>query len=159
MPEQFTILFSKVYVAVRGPGIGVVQQRRNCNLLVSVHLPDGYQVGVAGALQAGYADLSEGTGGTQHTDYVFTFYSETVSRETNLTGAFKDRYERADDSGGVGLVWSPCGLDAPLTIRTEVYLQGDNNLPATMSLDYLAPTLIWRPCANSRAGRPTRVAP
>lgn len=159
LPEQFTVLFSKDYVATGGPSIGIAQHRRNCNFLVQAHLPAGYQVGVAGALQTGYASLPEGTGGTQRTDYVFTFYSDTASRETQLIGDFNSRYERTDDSGGVGLVWSPCGLDAPLTIRTEVYVQGDTDLPATMSMDYLAPTLIWRPCATAGTGRPAPTAP
>ena len=122
--------------------------------MIGVHLPDGYQVGVSSALQTGYADLPKGTSGTQRTDYEFTFYSDIVSRETSLSGDFTASYERMDDFGGVGLVWSPCGLDAPLTIRTEVYVQGDTDLPATMSMDYLAPTLIWRPCATDGAGRP-----
>ena len=159
LPDQFTISFSEDYVAAQGPGIGIVQQRRNCNLLVRLHLPDDYQVGVVGQAQAGYADLREGVGGTQRTDYVFPFYSDTVSRETVLAGPFKDYYQRQDGSDGEGLVWSPCGLDAPLNIRTEVYLQGDGSVPAAMSLDYVAPYLIWRRCDAAGAGRrPTGAA-
>jgi hypothetical protein len=157
LPEQLTILFAKDYTAARGPGIGFAEQRRNCNLLVYAHQPDGYQVGVASALHAGYAHLPEGTSGTQRTFFAFTFYSDTVSRETNLTGAFEDRYQRQDGSAGAGLVWLPCGLDAPLNIRTDVYLQGESNLPATMSLDSLATNLTWRRCAVDGAGQPPSV--
>jgi Domain of unknown function (DUF4360) len=153
LPEQFGLLFSGDYIAAQGPGVSIVERRRNCNLLVSVALPDGYQFGVAGAYHEGYADLPVGAGGVQRTTYEFVFHSDPVSRETALTGLYTGRYARQDDSGGAGLVWSPCGLDAPLSIRTQVFLEGDASLPAAMSLDYLAPTLIWRRCKPGGAAR------
>jgi hypothetical protein len=150
LPEQFEMFFTKDYIAEQGPGLPISQRRRNCAIAVSLHVPDGHQFSVAHVVHTGYADLPWGIRGTQRTDYDFPFHADAVSLETVIDGLFKNYYWRQDDPNATRPIWSPCGLGIPLSIRTQVYMEGDPGLPAAMTLDRLLPSLIWRRCETAK---------
>jgi hypothetical protein len=152
LPDQFEILFDK-YIAQQGSGVPIVQRRRNCNISVGLHLPQGWQFSIANVRYFGYADLPEGVQGQQRSDYQFINYTGTITLQTILDGPYTDNYERQDNLGIESVVWSPCGLEAPLNIRTQVALSGPSNLPAAMTTDQITGTvsqiygLTWRRCS------------
>jgi hypothetical protein len=126
-------------IATQGLSTNLAQRRRNCNVAVSLHLPNGHRSGVASALQTGYSGLPAGIGDTQRTEYDFPFYSNTILLETVIERPYKNFSERRDDLGIASMVRLPCRLHMPLNLGTLVYLQADSGLPATMALEHLPP--------------------
>jgi len=133
VPDGFAVFF-KNYIAQQGPGISLAQRRRNCNILVQVHLPQGFQFSIASAKYSGYADLPRGVSGQQESAYQFPLFSpSSITLGTYLRGPYADNYYRTDTLGLASLVWSPCGVSAPLNIRTQIALTGNSTLPAAIT--------------------------
>lgn len=152
LPEQFQILFSS-YTAEQGPNVLPAQRRKNCNITVQLRLPQGYQFSIGEVRYLGYADLPGSVRGRQLSTYEFPFQgSPPVSFQTVLVGPFSDNYERTDRVGIESLVWSRCGTEAPLNIRTEVRLEGNRAPSALLSTDQIDGFvkqiygLTWRRC-------------
>jgi hypothetical protein len=155
LPDRFTVLFSK-YVAQQGPGVPASERRKNCNLKVTLQLPQGRQFSIAKVLYTGFADLPKGVTGTQRTDYKFVLPSNKIRLESTLYGEFIGEYQIEDTLTLASLVWSRCGRSAPLDMRTEIYLSGVSSEPAQMTTDQIDGKvtqvygLQWRRCRDDR---------
>lgn len=151
LPEQFEIIFSQ-YIAQQGPNIAPIQRRKNCNITVQLHLPVGYQYSVTEVRYLGFADLPAGVNGRQRSSYEFPFSTNPVTFESIVLGPYNQNYDRTDRISAGTEIWSPCGTEAPLNIRTEVRLEGNSVLPAAISTDQIDGFvrqiygLNWRPC-------------
>jgi len=150
-PDVFSIIFDN-FIAQQGAGIGISERRKNCNIVVQLHLPQGFQFSIAQVQYNGYADLPSGVQGQQESTYAFPLFDpHTVTLRTNISGPFVDNYQRTDVLGLASLVWSPCGVSAPMNIRTQVALTGKKD-PAAMTLDQILGKvshkykLQWREC-------------
>jgi len=151
-PDQFRVLLSK-FIPQQGPGVPISERRKNCNVVVQLHLPQGFRYSIAKVQYNGYADLPTGVWGQQESTIAFpSFNSATVTLRTNIRGPFAGNYDRIDTLELASLVWSPCGVSAPLNIRTQIALLGNITLPA-----YIGPNdplgytqqiygLQWRQC-------------
>ena len=151
LPDQFSIYFS-TYVAQQGPGLTLAERRKNCNVGVQLHLPQGYQFSIANVRYIGYADLPAGVLGRQKSTYEFPFFSNSVTLQSVLPGPYTGGYERTDNLGISSVVWSPCGLNTPLNIRTQVALEGASLPRAALTTDQIDGRvrqvygLVWRAC-------------
>jgi hypothetical protein len=151
LPDQFEVLFS-TYIAEQGPDVSPAQRRKNCNMTVQLFLPQGFQFSIANVLYLGFADLPGGVSGTQRSEYEFINLSNRVRLQTLINGPYTDNYRREDVLGVASRVWSPCGTNAPLSIRSEVFLTGPRSLPASMTLDQVTGKvtqiygLTWKRC-------------
>jgi hypothetical protein len=151
LPEQFVVYFSN-YVAQQGPGLTIAERRKNCNIGVQLHLPYGYQFSIANVRYLGYAEIPYGVRGRQKSTYEFPFYSNAVTMQTLLHGPFSGNYSRQDNLGITSIVWSPCGMNAPLNIRTQVALEGSMYPMAMLTTDQIDGRvqqvygLTWRAC-------------
>jgi hypothetical protein len=152
LPDQFGVLFNGAYTAQQGPGFTSADRRKNCTITLLLHIPQGFQYSVASVLYTGFADLPARITGRQTSAYRFPLASRRVNFDTTIRGAFTGNYERQDDVGISSVIWSPCGLDAPLSILTQVFLSGNIIPPASMTLDTVDGKvkqiygLVWRPC-------------
>jgi hypothetical protein len=151
-PDRFDVIFNN-YIAQQGPGVPISLRRRSCNISLGMHLPQGWQFSIADVHYFGYADLpSAKVGGSQKSTYEFVGFSNSIELSTDISGIYQDNYEREDVIGITSLVWSPCGLEAPLNIRTQVALSGPLSIPAAMTLDQVTGdvrqiyALKWRKC-------------
>lgn len=151
LPEQFVVYFSN-YIAQQGPGLTIAERRKNCNIGVQLHLPFGYQFSIANVRYIGYADLPYGVRGRQKSTYEFPFYSNAITLQTLINGPYVGGYQRQDNLGIASVVWSPCGMNAPLNIRTQVALEGSFYPMAFLTTDQIDGRvrqvygLTWRAC-------------
>jgi hypothetical protein len=151
LPDQFVVYFSN-YTAQQGPGIVMSERRKNCNIGVQMHLPQGFQFSIANVRYLGYAEMPYGVRGRQRSTYEFPFHSNAVTLQSLVYGPYSGGYERTDNLGISSVVWSPCGMDAPLNIRTQVALEGSQYPSAYMTTDQIDGRvrqiygLSWRAC-------------
>jgi hypothetical protein len=153
MPTEFTILFNE-YIAERGPTIALAQSRKNCNIVVTLNIPQGFQVSIADVLYLGYAEIASGASGKQETTYEFPFFSNAVTLQSTLRGPVARSYRIEDSLLLASLVWSPCGQDANLNMRTQVSLSGTRSRDSFMTTDQITGVvrqvyhLRWRSCVR-----------
>ncbi len=152
--KAFTLLFDE-YVAEAGPGIDRREARKFCQLTVNLRVPQGWSYTLFKVDYAGFADLDRGTYGIQTSEYYFQGSSGRSNRakfSTRLRGGFSGDYDASDDLGLEGLVWSPCGVNRALNIKTSVFVRARGSRSALMTLDSVDGELVhlygikWRRC-------------
>lgn len=122
-PDQFSIFYFN-YIAHSGPGTNASDWRKNCNINVILHLPQGFQFSIFQAHYAGFTTLPFGISGTQTSTYTFVFHPGSATLHSTWHGPIQQNYDFTDTLRFESLVWSPCGLEAPLNIRTQIFLSG-----------------------------------
>jgi hypothetical protein len=154
-PTQFTLLFDS-YVAVQGPGIPISERRKNCSITVGLHIPQGYQFTIAQVQYTGHLDLSYGVTGWQRSDYQFPFFSKVRTLMSSFPGPSVKDYLFTDTLPLETWVWSPCGHEHPLSIRTQIYMTGPWWHPSSMTTDTIDGLvkhvygLKWRRCFDKK---------
>lgn len=147
LPDRFDVTFSN-YIARSGPNTPVINQRRNCNLNVTLGFPKGWQYTITEARYGGLAGLPDGVRGVQQSTYQFPFVSEPATLEATLDGPFRKRFQREDQLASRDRVWSPCALASPLNLRTQVVLLGKVTSPAILRATNQSYGLAWRRCTR-----------
>jgi len=146
-PDGVTFRFSNKYTARQGPGISITERRKNCNINLLLTQRPGFQYSIADATHTGTVKVPGNVKAWQRTTYLFPLQpSGTVRKQTVLPGPYAKPYRRKDTLGVKDQLWSPCGLNVPLSIRTQVYLDGSASLQANATLDLLKVQLKWRRC-------------
>jgi hypothetical protein len=142
-PTRFRLRTSS-YVARQGPGVALALRQRFCTITVTTRVAQGYQFSLADVRARGRANLAAGITGTQQSSYLFPFRpGPPATFSTVLSGPVDTAYLRTDRIN----LWSPCGGEVPLTIRTQVFLGGNPAIPAAMTM--ASPQvyrLRWRRC-------------
>lgn len=151
-PEQFTLFFAN-YIVTQGKGTGPADWRKNCNINVNLHVPHGWRFSIAQVHYQGHAYLPKYVSGTQTSTYQFVFFSNRVRLSSTFWGPLLDKdYEFTDNLPFTSLVWSPCGIDVPLNIATQIYLSGPRQIDASLTTDQIDGRVsqvykfIWQPC-------------
>jgi hypothetical protein len=156
LKDSFIIIFSN-YIAQQGKGIPISDRRKNCNISVGLVLPQGYQFTIADVDYQGFADVPKDVSGWQVSTYQFVFWSRPVTLQSRIRGPFQGTYSISDTLGLGSLIWSPCGREVPLNIRTQVFLSGDASKAASMTTDQISGRVRqvyqfkWRRCGSSRS--------
>src|SRR3569833_1122132 len=68
--EAFTVTYSQ-FTAQTGPEAKATDFRKNCQLALNVHVPQGYTFAIAGADYRGFAHLERGASGSESANYYF----------------------------------------------------------------------------------------
>ena len=102
--------------------------RRNCQVGVQVHVPQGFTYAVASAEYRGRAALGSGASALQ----VNRYYFQGVGRQDYVTehtiyGAFSGAWRTKDTTTVTELEYAPCGRDVILNINTELRLDSPHN--------------------------------
>ncbi|KAK6519191.1 hypothetical protein TWF281_003880 [Arthrobotrys megalospora] len=136
--KTFTLIFDK-YVASIGQGVPITESRKNCQLNIDIHYPQGFQYSIFSMDYRGYAYLENGVTATQSATYYFSGYSEQVSKASNLIGPKDEDYLIHDEIASTSVVWSPCGEPGALNINSQINLKssisGSSGLMTTDSED------------------------
>ncbi|KAF5328488.1 hypothetical protein D9611_014538 [Ephemerocybe angulata] len=115
-----TAVFSEFY-AVAGPEVSISQNRKACQLTVSVKVPAGYNFGLKNIESAGYYQLDSGVSASQGSYY----YS---SAWTEFRGPVQGKeYIGKVDYDLTGSVRSTCGKDVVLNILNDVRVNNSKN--------------------------------
>ena len=126
----FTVTYSS-YLAQVGVGATPTDFRKNCQLTVLVHVPQGFSFAVEKADYRGFADLVGGASGMERANYYFQGSAKTAVVSHTFSGPFADDWQATDTTDTASLVFSPCGQDRDLNINTELRVSGGTSNTAT----------------------------
>jgi hypothetical protein len=130
-------------------------ERRNCQLNVAVHVPQGFTYAIAKADYRGYANLMAGSTASERANYYFQGQSQTVTRVHAFKGPMDDNWQTSDETDVASLIWAPCGTQRNLNINTDIRVTpGTSTLGTTSSItmdsaDVSITTIYhfsWRKC-------------
>ncbi|KAF2404089.1 hypothetical protein EJ06DRAFT_469510 [Trichodelitschia bisporula] len=148
-----TLIFD-VYAATIGPKAkSRSEARRYCQLNLKVQYPGGYQFSVFKVDTRGYADLEGGVTGEILTTYYFSGESKDAKTRLTINGPQHATYRKSDSLKSESMVWSPCGKEGLINIKTEINLTSRNdNAGGLLTVDSIDAkfeqkfNLQWRSC-------------
>ncbi|GHD64817.1 hypothetical protein GCM10010336_23790 [Streptomyces goshikiensis] len=130
--SAFTVTYSE-YMAQAGGGAPATEGRKNCQLSLVVHVPQGYTYAVAKVDYRGFGNLQPGAVGTQKASYYFQGMSQTAQRTHRFAGALDDNWQVTDTTGVEALAFAPCGELRNFNINTELRAEIGTSDPARAS--------------------------
>jgi hypothetical protein len=129
----FTVTYSN-YLAQVGVGALATDLRKNCQLNVIVHVPQGFTYAIAGVDYRGFAHLEKGATATQRAAYYFQGQSQTGSATHTLKTTGDNDWQFTDNVAIAALAFAPCGEKRNLNINTELRVAaGTSNAKKTTS--------------------------
>ncbi|MFH9083347.1 DUF4360 domain-containing protein [Streptomyces sp. NPDC017673] len=150
----FTVTYS-AYLAQAGGNSDPTAFRRNCQLNLVVHVPQGFTYAIASADYRGFASLQRGATGTQKASYYFQGSSNTVPRTHPFNGPYNDDWQATDSTDWAQLVWAPCGVLRNFNINTELRVNAGTTAADKVSFMTMDSTdgdistvyhLAWKEC-------------
>lgn len=151
----FTVTYSS-YMAMVGVGSKPTDFRKNCQLAVRVHVPQGFTYAIAKSDYRGYAYLEKGATGIERANYYFQGQSPTSYIAHPFSGPMDDNWQTTDEVDIAAMVYAPCGEERFLNINTELRVNAGTSDPSkTTSLMAMDSTdteintkyhFSWRQC-------------
>ncbi|KAK3987491.1 hypothetical protein QBC44DRAFT_343915 [Cladorrhinum sp. PSN332] len=128
-----TLIYDE-FIAQSGEGIQTKERRKNCQVNVKLHYPQGWQFSVFKADYRGHATLPSGFTGSCKATYYFSGHSQQVSRTEQFQGPIDKDYLKTDVFGVESTIWSPCGAEGLLNINSAIQLSPlDSKTPALLT--------------------------
>ncbi|MEU1161844.1 DUF4360 domain-containing protein [Streptomyces sp. NPDC090075] len=150
----FTVTYS-AYLAQAGGNSDPTAFRRNCQLNLVVHVPQGFTYAIASADYRGFASLQSGATGTQRASYYFQGSSNTAAASHPFNGPYDDNWQATDTTDWAQLVWAPCGVQRNFNINTELRVNAGSANPGKVSFMTMDSTdgdistvyhMAWKEC-------------
>lgn len=132
-----TVTYSQ-YLAQVGAGTKASDGRKNCQLAVQVHVPQGFTYAIAKTDNRGYMDLKKGASATEKTSYYFQGMSQGAAAQRTWNGPFDDNWQTTDEVPVTAMVFHPCGEQRYLMVNTELRANAgssDRNSTSYISMD------------------------
>ncbi|RFS84554.1 DUF4360 domain-containing protein [Actinomadura spongiicola] len=117
--EAFTVTYSD-YMAQAGAQSNPRDMRKNCQINMKVHVPQGFTYAIAKVDYRGYAFLEKGSNATMKASYYFQGMTKGGSVESGLKGPKDDNWQETDLVPIEELIWKPCGELRNFNINTEL---------------------------------------
>ena len=139
------------YIASVGPYVPISESRKNCQLNINLHVPQGWSYSVASFDYRGYVQLAPGQVAEQKSIYYFSGEANQVS-DSFFYGPVAKDYLTRDNIGFQTLVWSSCNAVEPLNVSSQVSITGDFQRSGEITTDSIDGKfshrlgLIWRRC-------------
>jgi hypothetical protein len=131
----FTAIYSD-YLAEAGPGIATTAGRRNCQLNVLVHVPQGFTFAITKVDYRGYGLLQQGATASQRANYYFQGMSESTYTNHPVAAPLDDNWFVSDEVPIASVVWHPCGELRNLNINTELRVsKGTSTQASFLTMD------------------------
>jgi hypothetical protein len=151
--KAFTLLFDN-FVADAGPHIPLTEARKNCQLNIQLHVPQGWSYAIATVDYRGYMLLDPSVTATQRSTYYYAGSLQQASAQSTWAGPQDQDYVVRDTLGLASLVWSPCGAQRNLNINAEVRVNnritpGSSGMLTVDSIDGKVEQIygfLWRRC-------------
>ncbi|MFF7444632.1 MULTISPECIES: DUF4360 domain-containing protein [unclassified Streptomyces] len=153
----FTVTYSD-YLAQAGGGSDPTAFRKNCQLNLIVHVPQGFTYAVASADYRGFAALQPGASATQRASYYFQGSSQTAFKSHPFSGPLNDNWQATDSTEWAQLVWAPCGVQRNFNINTEIRVTAGTTSANKVSFMTMDSTdgdistvyhMAWKECPQS----------
>ncbi|AQA11262.1 MULTISPECIES: DUF4360 domain-containing protein [Streptomyces] len=155
--SAFTVTYSD-YLAQVGPDADPIDIRKNCQLSLGVHVPQGFTYAIAQVDYRGYGHLEKGAKGTEKASYYFQGSADTASRTHEFSGPYNDNWQTTDSTDYSALVWAPCGQDRNFNVNTELRVGAGTSPAGTTSFMAMDSTdggvntiyhLAWKECPSA----------
>ncbi|GGV05752.1 DUF4360 domain-containing protein [Streptomyces spectabilis] len=133
----FTVTYSD-YLAQAGGSSAPTAFRKNCQLSLIVHVPQGFTYAIASADYRGFASLERGAKGTEKASYYFQGSPDTGAKSHSFSGPVADNWQATDETEVTQLVWAPCGKKRNFNINTELRVDigtSDRTKTSFMTMD------------------------
>ena len=114
---SFTVHYAN-FTAKAGDGAGPLDARKNCQINVLVHIPQGFTYAIAEADYRGFAHVEPGATVLEQANYYFAGTAPTARVRHTLTGPYHGNWEMRDAADV--LVYAPCGQERNLNINAEL---------------------------------------
>jgi hypothetical protein len=115
--KALSILFDQYVVEAGG---AKSFDRKNCNIAIPVHVPNGYSVSVMAIDYRGFVGLPIGGRAQLNVDYFLAGAGQGIRTTKRFAGEQNDDYLKSDSLGIEALVWSACGADTVLRANTTM---------------------------------------
>jgi hypothetical protein len=115
----FTVTYSE-FLAQVGVGAKPTDFRKNCQISLKVHVPQGFTYAIARADYRGFGHLVKGATGLQRANYYFQGMSPTAYVNHPLASPLSDNWQHTDVTDVAALVYHPCGELRNFNINTEL---------------------------------------
>lgn len=151
-PDQsaISILFDQYVVEAGGKKSF---DRKNCNIAIPVHVPQGYSVSVFAIDYRGFTGLPSGGRAQLSVDYFLAGQGRGIRTSKTFYGPSSTDYLKSDNLGLEAIVWSGCGADTILRANTTMLVQSNSRRDQAMatvdSADVQAGLVYhiqWRQC-------------
>ncbi|MEV4437026.1 DUF4360 domain-containing protein [Streptomyces sp. NPDC049555] len=126
----FTITYSN-YLAQVGIGAKPTDFRKNCQLGLNVHVPQGFTYAISRADYRGFAHLERGATGMERAGYYFQGSPQTTAVSHRFGGPVTDNWQTSDVTDVDALVYAPCGVQRILNVNTELRVGAGTSDPST----------------------------
>ncbi|WP_242905698.1 DUF4360 domain-containing protein [Actinomadura terrae] len=156
--SAFTVTYSK-YLAQAGGNSQPTDFRKNCQLSLGIHIPQGFTYAIASADYRGFASLASGASAIERANYYYQGMQQTTPISHSLKGKYSDSWQFTDRTPVAELVWKPCGEDRLLNVNTELRVDkgtsapGDTSFISFDSADGSIKTIYhfeWKKCPGRR---------
>ncbi|RFS87250.1 DUF4360 domain-containing protein [Actinomadura spongiicola] len=117
--EAFTVTYSD-YTAQAGGSSAPTDFRKNCQISMKVHVPQGFTYAIASTDYRGFAWLEEGATAIQKASYYFQGSHQTAAKSHVIQGEYADNWQVTHQEEVGQLVWKPCGEERNFNINTEL---------------------------------------
>ncbi|KKD06973.1 DUF4360 domain-containing protein [Streptomyces sp. WM6386] len=153
----FTVTYSD-YLAQAGGNSDPTAFRKNCQLNLIVHVPQGFTYAIASADYRGFAALQSGASATQRASYYFQGSPSTAFRSHPFSGPYNDNWQATDSTDWAQLVWAPCGVQRNFNINTELRVNAGTSSASKVSFMTMDSTdgdistvyhMAWKECPES----------
>ncbi|MGW2640006.1 DUF4360 domain-containing protein [Streptomyces sp. NPDC001348] len=150
----FTVTYS-AYLAQAGGNSDPTAFRRNCQLNLIVHVPQGFTYAIASADYRGFASLQRGATATQKASYYFQGQPDTTTKTHPFSGPLNDDWQATDSTDVAQLVYAPCGVLRNFNINTELRVNAGTASPGKVSFMTMDSTdgdisttyhMAWKAC-------------
>jgi hypothetical protein len=148
----FTVTFSDFTSGV-GPGFSPSEFRKNCQLALRVHVPQGFTYAIAGYDHVGFLSLAAGARATLRSDFYFSGAVALPLIFHNFQGPLVDDFHVSDRVDPAALIFKPCGEERILNLRLEERVLKGTSAPDStsfMTLGVDGPQqqypLVWKRC-------------
>ncbi|PVI03212.1 hypothetical protein DM02DRAFT_652828 [Periconia macrospinosa] len=145
-----SISFSK-YVAATGKEQKAEDARKNCNVRMKMHYPQGWTYTVATSDFRGYAQVPKGCRAKLGAQFWFSGRSETATCSIPFNTPCEENYFKTTSVATESLVWATCGVTGPLfNINSDAAVDCKEN--AILGVDTLDTNFImkfhlsWKKC-------------
>jgi hypothetical protein len=126
----FTVTYSK-FTAQVGVGSTPTDFRKNCQLNLRVHVPQGFTYAIAQADYRGFAHLEKGATALERANYYFQGTSPTSYITHTFSGPFENDWQTTDTTDVAQLVYAPCGEERNFNINAELRVNTGTSDPKT----------------------------
>ncbi|MEV6342634.1 DUF4360 domain-containing protein [Actinoplanes sp. NPDC051851] len=150
----FTVTYSK-YLAQAGPKASPIDFRKNCQLALSIKVPNGFTFAIASADYRGFASLARGAWAQSSANYYFQGHTRTTRNEHTFRGPYDDDWQRTDTLAITAMSFLGCNERRNLNINTDLRVnrgsssRSETNFISMDSTDSAISTVYrvaWKKC-------------